>query len=81
MHLQTVNPFANISATSVTHNTSLSAIDELDAYLAEPCEAMDDQDILKWWLKKKDTYPRLHLMALSYLTAPGTYSPLSFATH
>ena len=48
-------------------------MDELAAYLADPCEELDDHEVLKWWYNNRHLYPRLHVMALSYLMSPGMY--------
>ena len=46
--------------------------DELGAYLRAPCEAVADADVLKWWHDCQAQYPHLAIMAISYLTIPGT---------
>lgn len=46
------------------------AVDELEAYLVEPCKNIDG-DVLKWWYDQRITYPRLSRMARDYLSAPG----------
>lgn len=48
------------------------AADELAAYLATPCKSVADGDVLKWWRDRQSQYPHLAIMAVSYLTIPGT---------
>lgn len=42
---------------------------ELDRYLSTDPEHVTD--VLEWWYARKAIYPRLHRMALDYLTIPG----------
>lgn len=42
---------------------------ELEHYLHAKIEAVDDP--IQWWQINKLLYPRLHCMALDYLTIPG----------
>jgi len=49
--------------------------DELDRYLSTDPEQVND--VCKWWYERKEIYPRLHRMALDYLTIPGAYLNLS----
>jgi len=43
--------------------------DELNRYLSTDQEHVTDAIV--WWHERKTTYPRLHCMALDYLTIPG----------
>lgn len=43
--------------------------DELERYLSTDPEHVED--VLLWWYERKHLYPRLHRMALDYLTIPG----------
>jgi hAT family C-terminal dimerisation region len=43
--------------------------DELDRYLSTDPEHVTDA--IAWWYEKRTVYPRLHRMALDYLTIPG----------
>lgn len=43
--------------------------DELECYLSTDPEHVTD--VIEWWYKKRSVYPRLHRMALNYLTIPG----------
>ena len=43
--------------------------DELDRYLSMDVECVTDP--LKWWYDRRSSYPRLHRMAMNYLTIPG----------
>jgi len=43
--------------------------DELDRYLSTDPEQVTD--VCQWWYERKAEYPRLHRMALDYLTIPG----------
>lgn len=45
--------------------------DELDRYLSMDLEPVIDG--LQWWSERKDLYPCLSLMALNYLSIPGTF--------
>jgi hAT family C-terminal dimerisation region len=45
---------------------------ELDRYLGTDPEHVTDA--LAWWYEHKHVYPRLHRMALDYLSIPGTFS-------
>jgi hypothetical protein len=42
---------------------------ELDKYLSTGPEHVTDA--LAWWYEHRDDYPRLHQMALDYLSIPG----------
>jgi len=42
---------------------------ELDNFLSTDPEHVTDA--LAWWYKNRDVYPRLHRMALDYLSIPG----------
>jgi hypothetical protein len=43
--------------------------DELNRYLSTDPEHVTDA--IAWWYEKRSVYPRLHRMALDYLTIPG----------
>jgi hypothetical protein len=45
--------------------------DELDHYLSTDPEHV--RDAIAWWYEKRLVYPRLHRMALDYLTIPGKF--------
>ena len=45
--------------------------DELERYLSTDPE--DVKDALLWWYERKDVYPRLHRMALDYLSIPREF--------
>jgi len=53
----------------------LSSSDELQDYLRQPVEKVNDP--LKWWVNNCETYPTLYRMALDYLSVPGTWQNLS----
>ena len=59
----------------LSSNTSELAAneDELTAYLSTPCENVSDEDVLLWW-RRQTQFPRLSVMAISYLTCPGKSS-------
>ena len=59
------NTFANISVTKRIG----SQASELDEYLRKPVENIKDP--LKWWIANRHVYPKLHRMALDYLSIPG----------
>lgn len=42
---------------------------ELDRYLNS--DTIDVPDALAWWHGQKNSFPRLHRMALDYLSIPG----------
>ena len=48
---------------------------ELDRYLGTDPEHVTDA--LAWWYEHKHVYPRLHRMALDYLSIPGTLENLN----
>ena len=45
--------------------------DKLDRYLTSNPEQVTD--VCQWWYERRVAYPRLHRMALDYLTIPGAY--------
>ncbi len=45
--------------------------DELEWYLSTDPEQVTD--VCGWWYEWRVVYPRLHRMALDYLTIPGLY--------
>ena len=63
----TNNIFDDLPALSAPRKADLR--DELDCYLSTDPEHVTDA--IAWWYKKRYTYPRLHRMALDYLTIPG----------
>jgi hAT family C-terminal dimerisation region len=58
--------FGNIS---VTKHVGLRS-SELQEYLRKPVENVKDP--LKWWVANRHVYPKLHRMALDYLSIPAT---------
>ena len=58
--------------------TATAELDELGTYLRAPCEAVADADVLKWWRDRQKQYPHLAIMAISYLTIPGTCLTTSY---
>lgn len=69
--------FDNLPALSAPPKSDLR--DELDSYLSTDPEHVTDA--LTWWHEKRVIYPRLHRMAMDYLTIPGELvliSPLTF---
>ena len=52
-------------------STPTQPINELDDYLQQPLEKVDDA--LKWWSAHQQKYPNLSCMALDYLSAPGLF--------
>ena len=64
--------FNNLPALSAP--SSLELHDELDQYLATDLEQVAGnagKDVISWWYERQGVYPRLHHMALDYLTIPG----------
>ncbi|KIK49060.1 hypothetical protein CY34DRAFT_70720 [Suillus luteus UH-Slu-Lm8-n1] len=51
-------------------STPTQPINELDEYLQQPLEKVDDA--LKWWSAQQKKYPNLSRMALDYLSAPAS---------
>jgi hypothetical protein len=47
----------------------LGHVDEMNLYLNTEPENVADP--IQWWYEKRKTYPRLHQMAIDYLTIPG----------
>ena len=57
--------------------SSFELRDELDQYLSadpEQVGANSSKDVITWWYERRAVYPRLHRMALDYLTIPGMFS-------
>lgn len=50
--------------------------DELEHFLSRPPVQLPDGNAIGWWLANQAIYPRLHQMAINYLTAPGMSSSL-----
>ena len=46
--------------------------DELEEYLAEPVETDPDINLLKYWKKKEEKWPKLAKMAKQYLASPAS---------
>ena len=63
----TKNIFDNLPALCAPSKSDLR--DELDRYLSTDPEHVTDA--IAWWYGKRSVYPRLHRMALDYLTIPG----------
>jgi hypothetical protein len=63
------NIFDDLPALSAPSKSDLR--DELDHYLSTDPEHVTNA--LAWWHKKRFVYPRLHRMALDYLTIPGEF--------
>ena len=61
------NIFDDLPALSAPPKSDLH--DELDRYLSTDPEHVTDA--FAWWYEKRVIYPRLHRMALDYLTIPG----------
>ena len=69
------------STSSITHHnsgfasfgdlsvTTAPRVSEIQEYLSHPVENVKDP--LRWWVDNKTVYPRLHRMALEYLSVPG----------
>ena len=67
------NMFDNLPALSAPASTKLSG--ELERYLSTDPEHVSN--VLAWWYERRAVYPRLHRMALDYLTIPGVWHPTS----
>ena len=65
--LSTENLFDDLPALSAPPKSELR--DELDRYLSTDPEHVTDA--FAWWYERRSVYPRLHRMALDYLTIPG----------
>ena len=63
------NIFDDLPALSAPSKSDLH--DELDRYLSNNPEHVTDA--IAWWFEKCHVYPRLHRMALDYLTIPGRF--------
>ena len=63
------NIFDELPALSAPAKADLR--DKLDRYLSTDPEHVTDP--IAWWYKKRSAYPRLHRMALDYLTIPGKF--------
>ena len=61
------NMFDDLPALIAPAQTELRS--ELERYLSTDPEHVTD--VLAWWYKRKAIYPRLHRIALDYLTIPG----------
>jgi hAT family C-terminal dimerisation region len=55
---------------------AVPAVSELEVYLLQPIEKVKDP--IAWWWDHRVVFPKLSVMALDYLSAPGVCSP-SFA--
>jgi hypothetical protein len=65
-----MNIFDNLPSLQAPRPAELRS--ELDRYLGTDPEHVTDA--LAWWYEHKHVYPRLHRMALDYLSIPGTFS-------
>ena len=65
------NMFDDLPALAAPPPTELRG--ELQRYLSTDPEHVTD--VLAWWYARKAVYPRLHRMALDYLTIPGVWNP------
>jgi len=64
-----VKPFANLFKVGMAKPLR----NELDSYLAAPCEELDDQtSTVQWWARNTRIYPTLSRMAMDYLSIPAT---------
>ena len=63
------NIFDNLPALQAPKPSELRG--ELDSYLSTDPEHVTDA--LVWWYEHKHVYPRLHRMALDYLSIPGKF--------
>jgi hypothetical protein len=63
--------FDDLPALLAPASTELSG--ELERYLSTDPEHVTD--VLAWWYERRAIYPRLHRMALDYLTIPGVWHP------
>jgi hypothetical protein len=61
------NIFDNLPSIQAPRPSDLR--DELERFLSTDPEHVDD--VFIWWYERKHVYPRLHRMALDYLTIPG----------
>jgi hAT family C-terminal dimerisation region len=64
--------FDNLPALSALSTSELR--DELDTYLSTDPEQVgsnSSKEVVAWWYERRGVYPRLHRMALDYLTIPG----------
>ena len=63
------NIFDNLPTLTAPLRTELS--DDLKRYLAADPEHTDD--VVQWWIERRNTYPKLYRMALDYLSIPGVF--------
>jgi len=61
------NIFNNLPALAPPQR--MAAGDQLRLYLSTEVENVSN--VLQWWYEKQKMYPRLHRMALDYLSIPG----------
>ncbi len=61
------NIFKNLSYSITPDKNNFR--DEIDRYLGAKREAPDN--VLQWWIDRRQEYPRLSRMAIDYLTIPG----------
>ncbi|KDR83009.1 hypothetical protein GALMADRAFT_134522 [Galerina marginata CBS 339.88] len=66
---KSTNIFDNLPALKKPPKSKV-LLDELRLYLSAPPETTHLS--LRWWFEKRQTYPRLHRMALDYLSIPAT---------
>jgi hypothetical protein len=68
--LTSKNIFDNLPALQAPPPSELR--DEFEKYLSTDPEHVEDA--LLWWYEHKHVFPRLHRMALNYLSIPGMTS-------
>ena len=57
--------------------STLELRDELEVYLLSDPEQVGgntSKEVITWWYERWGVYPRLHRMALDYLTIPGMFN-------
>jgi hypothetical protein len=50
---------------------NVAEVSELETYLAQPVEKV--RDVISWWWDHRAAFPKLSVMALDYLSAPGVF--------
>jgi hypothetical protein len=66
------NIFDDLPALKGPETTATELQDELANYLSTPRD-LSVKDGLRWWYDRKHLYPRLHRMAMDYLSIPGRF--------
>ncbi|KAG6838295.1 hypothetical protein C0991_000411 [Blastosporella zonata] len=77
---KTTNRFRSYLELAAPAMSTTHAYNELEHYLSTPTENLHYkvngkikiESPLRWWIKHRDTYPRLSRMALDYLSIPAT---------